>query len=299
MFLTIFSIILVVAAYVGIVVLNTKIDEYNKKIDGRKYGYEGKEKIDVKVSKWYSLIPLVLILFAVISIVPTGVVGVKTAWGKVTGSVSEGLVFKAPWESVYQISTKVQKVNRSEMEGSTKDLQMISGINVDINYQVEPEKVVDLYSRVGVDFADVVIAPAVTQSVKSQIAQYDAEKLANSRGEVADSMTTSLNEALNGYGIKVVSVALNNFDFSKEYSDAIESKAVALQETQAAQQRLEKAKVEAEQKVVEANAQSEANRLLQSTLNEYVLKEQFIKKWNGALPQVMGSDSIISTDLLK
>lgn len=283
MFIIIISLIMAIAVFFIINYINAEILSENQR----------------KIPKILAVAPLLLIFLATFTIVPTGTVGVKTAWGKVTGSVNEGIVFKAPWENVYQISTKVQKINRQQMEGSTKDLQMISGIDVDINYQVLADKAIDLYSRVGTEFADIVIAPAITQSIKSQIAQFNAEELANARGQVAESMSKQLNEVLGEYGIQVVSVSLNNFDFSAEYNAAIESKAVALQETQAAQQRLEKARVEAEQKVVEAKAQAEANDLLQRSLNEQVLREEFIKKWNGELPKVMGSDSIVSTDLIK
>ena len=58
-----------------------------------------------------------------------------------------------------------------------------------------------------------------------------------------------------------------------------------------AEQNLEKAKLDAEKKLVEANAEKQANELKNQTLTDQVLQEKLIEKWNGSLPSYYGGES--------
>ena len=61
-----------------------------------------------------------------------------------------------------------------------------------------------------------------------------------------------------------------------------------IQKAQKAQNELAVVKAEAEKKVVAAQAEAEANKLRTQALTPLILKQQWIDKWNGALP-VYGS----------
>ena len=52
-----------------------------------------------------------------------------------------------------------------------------------------------------------------------------------------------------------------------------------------------KAKLDAEKKLVEANAEKQANELKNQTLTDQVLQEKLIEKWNGSLPSYYGGES--------
>ena len=49
--------------------------------------------------------------------------------------------------------------------------------------------------------------------------------------------------------------------------------------------------------ISEAEAKAEANRILSASLTDEVLTQQYYDKWNGELPQVMGSDSGVIVDI--
>ena len=42
-----------------------------------------------------------------------------------------------------------------------------------------------------------------------------------------------------------------------------------------------------------AQAEADANRLLEESLTDRVLKNRFYEKWDGALPKVMGESSVL------
>ena len=57
-----------------------------------------------------------------------------------------------------------------------------------------------------------------------------------------------------------------------------------------AKQNKEKAKTEAETKLIKAQGDAKANAVKTKALTDKVLLEQWISKWNGILPLVSGSE---------
>ena len=101
-----------------------------------------------------------------------------------------------------------------------------------------------------------------------------------------------LQNKVSKYGIVIDNFNITNLSFSQEYTKAIEDKQVA-------EQNLEKAKLEAEKKVVEAEATRKANELLSQTLTEKTLAEKFIEKWDGKLPSTYAGDDVLKMFNLK
>ena len=107
-----------------------------------------------------------------------------------------------------------------------------------------------------------------------------------------------LNEKLNSSGLYVTDVNIINFDFSEAFITAIEEKQVAQQKLLKAetekQTAITNAEAKAESKKIQAEAEAEANKKIKASLNDDVLKAKFYEKWNGELPQAMGSESVIT-----
>lgn len=265
-------------------------------------GYDQEEgKIKIRPRMLFGLSGLLIILFGCFSIIQTGEIGVKTRFGKIVGSTTnEGMVFKTPIDKIERINIKVQKYeNKDLLNTSTKDMQIVNNIKVSINYQIDGTKVVDLYKKVGTNYKNTILEPAIQETIKGVISKYTSEELVTKRSEISLDINNTLNERIKIYGINSVSVAINNFDFSEAYNQAIEQKAVAEQNVLKAQQELEQAKVEAEKKVVEAEATNKANELLKQNVTDEVLMKQFIEKWDGKLPTTYAGDDILKMFNLK
>lgn len=250
----------------------------------------------------FSLLGLILIVFGCFSTIKTGEIGIKTKFGKIISTTSnEGIVWKSPLEKIQKINIKVQKYeNETSYETSTKDMQVVNNIKVTINYRVDGENAINLYKQVGINYREVILEPSIEETIKAVISQYTAEEVVTKRSEVALNMNDTLNTKLNNYGIASVSVAINNFDFSEAYNQAIENKAVAEQEVETSKNQLEKAKVEAETKKVKAQGESDANAILEKSLTKEILIQQYIEKWDGSLPLVSSDGNIIDiSELLK
>lgn len=219
MFLIILSIILVVVT-AGLLGINTEA-----------------EKWEFKPRMIISLLWLIIILFGCFSTIKTGEIGIKTRFGKIVGSTTnEGIIFKSPIEKIEKINIKVQKYeNKDALSTSTKDMQIVNNIKVSINYQIDGTNVVELYKKVGINYSDTILEPAIQETIKGVISKYTSEELVTKRSEISLDINNTLNERIKNYGINSVSVAINNFDFSEAYNQAIEQKAVAEQNVLKAQ----------------------------------------------------------------
>ena len=250
----------------------------------------------------FGLFGLTLILFGCFSTIKTGEIGIKTKFGKIINTTkNEGIVWKSPLEKIEKIDIKVQKYeNENALDTSTKDMQVVNNIKVSVNYKIDGEKAIDLYKKVGMSYQTIILEPSIQETIKGVISKYTSEELVTKRSEISLDINNVLNDKLQQYGINSVSVAINNFDFSEAYNQAIEKKAVAEQEVETSKNQLEKAKVDAETKKVKAQGDAEANALLEKSLTKEILIEKWIEKWNGETPKVSSNGSMIDiSELLK
>lgn len=229
---------------------------------------------------------LLITIFSSFKTIKSGEIGLKTRFGKITDtSLKEGINFKVPYiEKITKINIKVQKAEM-DVETSTKDMQIVNS-SIAVNYRISVEKAPSLYREVGNEYEDTILIPAIKESFKSAIAKYNAEEITVNRSEVSQSCLQAIQEKVSKYGIVVEDFNLTDFSFSQEYTNSIEQKQVA-------EQNLEKAKLEAEKKIVEAEATNKANELLKQNTTDEVLMKLFIEKWNGELPTTMLGDETI------
>lgn len=248
----------------------------------------------MKIKKYIIAGVVVLVLLVLVSqsfsIVSAGHTGVVVTMGAVNDTVlSEGLQLKVPFaQRVVQIDNRTQKVE-SEGTASSKDLQIIT-YKVALNYKINNNASAKIYKTVGKDYEQIIIAPAIQESIKAVTAGFTAEELITRRQEVGDQIKESLSEKINPYGLSAEVFNIVNFDFSEEFNKAVEAKQTAQQQALKAEQDLTRIKVEAQQKVEQAKAEAESIKLIQETLATAPQYIEYIKwsKWDGQLPTVMG-----------
>ena len=242
----------------------------------------------------YGLIVFFVLLTIVSSFqtIESGEVGLKVRFGKIVdSSLNEGLNLKIPYiEQIQKVNIKVQK-SEIRVESSTKDMQTID-TTIAVNYRVDSKKASNLYRTVGNSYEVTVLEPAIKESIKSAIAQYNVEEITTKRSEVSKKCLEALQSKVEKYGIVVEDFNLTDFNFSAEYTKAIEEKQVA-------EQKLQKAKLEAEAKVIEAEATKKANDLMKQSLTKELIEKQMIEKWDGKLPTTYAGDNVMGMFNLK
>lgn len=242
---------------------------------------------------------LIITFFNSFKTIPTGFIGVKTRFGQVQDTMlNEGLNLKIPFiEKIVLMDCRTQKTEYT-MEASSKDLQKISNYKIAINYNITKDTANQLYKSVGVDYKNIIVEPAIQSVMKDSVANFTAEELITKRSEVAQFALDRLTEKFQNSDITLTGLDILDLSFSEEFDTAVEQKQIVEQETQKAQYELEKARVENQKKIENAQADAEvmAAQNAQITDNYLRLKEienqkAMIEKWNGQLPTTMtGSD---------
>ncbi len=258
------------------------------------------EVFDIKMRQDFSKLPrLIMTIVAVglvlivvsssFQVVGAGERGVL--FSKLSGvkdvNLGEGLHFKMPFlEEIIPIDVKVQK-SQTDARAASKDLQNVSS-TIAVNFHIDPSRAQKVYQEIGLSFKERVIDPAVQEAVKSVTAHFTAEELITRRPEVKDAIKVSLAERLKQFNILVDEFSIVNFDFSHEFNAAIEAKQTAEQSALKARRDLDRIKIEAEQRITQARAEAEGQRLQRETLTPILLQLRAIEKWDGKLPQVSG-----------
>ncbi len=241
----------------------------------------------------------VIVLANCFTIVGAGHTGVVVTLGKVNdGVLQEGLHVKAPFiQNVVKIDNRIVKLE-VDTEAFSKDLQTVA-TTLAINYRVDTSKSYSIYKNIGANYESVLVIPAVNEVLKATTARYTAEESVTNRSLISDGLIKGLNEKLNNIGLFVTDVNIINFDFSEAFINAIEEKQVAQQKLLKAetekQTAITNAEAAAETTRIKAEAEADANNKIKASLNEDIIRAKFYEKWDGKLPQAMGSDSVITS----
>ncbi|MDR1465602.1 MAG: prohibitin family protein [Oscillospiraceae bacterium] len=266
-----------------------------------------------QIRKWIVLgvaaLAALIVLASTFTVVPAGHTGVVVTMGKVSTKVmQEGMHIKVPFiQQVEKISNKIQVIEVAAAAVS-KDIQQVNS-TIAVNYRVGLQSSANIYKNIGPAYSDVVLMPAIQESMKSVTARYTAEELIAKRSQVGQEIKETLSGRMEDYGIEIDKFNIVNFEFSQEFNNAIEAKQVAEQNLIKTKTEQEQAIViaeaeakkqviaaEAEAKAITAKAESQAaaNRLLTQSLSDVLVEYQKVQKWDGKLPQATGATPILN-----
>jgi len=227
-------------------------------------------------SGWFGVIAAGAIgFFAVmrsIAVVPAGNVGVKDLFGKVDEfTYNPGLHIINPLASMKNFSTKTQNLS-VEVEVPSKEGLTIH-LKVSALYKVNPEKAKEIYTTIGLNYEEIILHPLFGSIIRQVTSNYEAKDLYTSSARLLmhKDLTTQLAEVLKERGIIVEDTPLREITLPPKLTFAIEEKLKAEQESQRMQFVLEREKLEAERKGIEAGGIASFQRIVTEGISEQLL----------------------------
>ena len=244
--------------------------------------------------------------------VQTGYTGIVTTFGRVEDVTLEaGLHFKSPFQRIISMDNREQK-STFNTEAFSSDIQQVQ-ITGSINYAINKKTAMNLFKEVGTDYFNKLVYPRMLEITKGVFSKYTAENLVANRQKLSESIREGLDNELDEYGINVISVSIENLDFTDAFTDAVEAKQVAAQKklqaeieqnqmTMETQQQAERKRINAEAEAnvakinadadayalqVRSEAEAEANKKIAESLTENLIRFNEIKNWDGKLPTYM------------
>ena len=231
--------------------------------------------------------------------------------------LNQGLKLISPLKKVsqYSIATEQAYLSRDSKEGSpTDDSFMIptsdgKTVNVDLefSYHFDAERLPDTFSRFkgqsGKDIENTFIRGKIkawTSEVSSKFSVIDI--YGEKRAEINTAVLSHVKEKFHEYGIIIDSVNFSRIELDEQTEAAIQERINKQQELETAKIEAQKAEIEANRKVIEAQGEAdskviraqgeaEANKILAEDLNDEILQKMYLEKWDGILPKVT-SDNI-------
>ena len=261
------------------------------------------------------VLALVLVGTLCTATVQTGYTGIVTTFGKVENMTLEaGLHLKSPFQQIISMDNREQKTTFTT-EAFSSDIQQVN-ITGSINYAINKSTAMNLFKEVGTDYFNKLVYPRMLEITKGVFSKYTAENLVANRQKLSESIRDGLSEELQSYGINVISLSIENIDFTDAFTDAVEAKQVAAQRklqaeieqaqmTMETQQQAERQRINAEAAAnvakinadadayamkVRSEAEAEANKMIAESLTENLIRANEIKAWDGKLPVYMAGE---------
>lgn len=251
---------------------------------------EGTPKVGKMVRYFLTTMAVLIVLFGSFGTVGAGERGVKTRLGAVVGVVQSGLYFKFPLiEKVTIMDVHTQSMIATKdapLSAASNDLQDTK-LAVVVNYHIEPGTVANIYQQYGDadTYYTTIVDPLIIATVKATASQYTAADQIQKRLGMSAKALAALQAAFEGKNVVIEKADITNIAFSDSFTQSIEAKVTAVQNAEAAKNKLEQIKFEAQQTVETAKAQAEAIKIQAQAINsqggaDYVALQK-IKAWDG------------------
>ncbi len=195
---------------------------------------------------------IVILLFASVTRVGTGHVGVLTLFGRVTNeTLGEGIHLINPMKTNNELSIQTQTLKESASVPSSEGLMM--ALDTSLIYHLNPDRAAEVFQRIGGDYENIVVEPTLRSAIRESTASHTANALYTGEREmVAKQIFEQVNESLAKRGITVENVLLRDIQLPATLKASIEAKQQAEQEALAMNFRLQKETQEAQRKRIEA-----------------------------------------------
>ena len=242
-------------------------------------------------------------------IVHPGQSAVMVRLGKIVGVYESGLHWKIPIvDKPIFYSTRLLTYETSDnpdesyadytdypVDTSTKDGQPIH-IKYTVRFRVDPTKLASIYSNLGDEerIVERIIKTDSRINVRVLAREFEAQDLYSGNvlefeKRVADVLKQNFAEK----GIILDYFGVRGIEFSKDYVQAVEQKQIEKEKILTEKYKAEQELYRKQAKITQAQADAEAQRLLQKSLTKPVLERMWIEKWDGHLPTVASDKGLI------
>lgn len=246
-----------------------------------------------------SLVWLILIVFGCFTNIGANRVGIvynPLKGGIQSYTLTQGYKTKSPFTKIYKINTEVEELTFSNISVQTSDSQYVNTI-IKAQVKIDSNKAFEYFSKYrdkSLEDISSLLSATIQKQLESITIQYNImELLGTKRDEIVNKSLELIKAELSKDGIEVLRITLVDTDAGDAVEKAIANEAVAKKEAETAEYKKQKAQLEGEAKVIEAQKEKEANELISRTLTKELLTEKFIEKWNGELPKVSSGDTLL------
>lgn len=258
------------------------------------------------------LMAIAIIGFTSCTTIDSGSVGVKfykwssdeTEKGGVKGTC-KGFVFYNPFsQDIYEYPTFVQRRSYEPFQVNAKDAAIFE-MTPTLAYRLNPDMIEQIFVKYRKPINEIeegYIRTCIYEAYRTCGNTYTSDYLMSNRGEFESEVRKRLEKSLMEEGF-IVEEFTTQIVPPKSLVQAIDQKNAAIQNALRAENQVKEA--EANAKIVVAKAEGEAkalkikgdgeayyNRVVSASLNDLLVRQNAVEKWNGALPTYSGGGAV-------
>jgi regulator of protease activity HflC (stomatin/prohibitin superfamily) len=274
------------------------------------------KSIMIRPKHWFSFLfvaGLVLCMNASCTVVDSGEIGIKfhkwssneQDYGGVEGTCKGWVFYNPITTSVFTYPTYIQRKNYEAFNVNAKDASVFS-MDPTIAYRINPEKACDIFTkyRKGIeDLENGYIRTCIYEAYRTCANQYTSDSLMSNRANFESDVRRRLENSLMAEGF-IVEEFTSQITPPTSLAQMINEKNAAVQSALKAENKVKEAEAEAKIKIAEARGAAEAmqikadaeayyNRTIAASLSPLIVQEDWIEKWNGTVPQVVGGQNMM------
>lgn len=194
-------------------------------------------------------------------------IGVKNRFGQIIGTMQPGMQWTGVFVHVEQYDLRTKQMTVEMMDGAQtavdKDGQTVKA-RIQVNYRLNPENVIDAYSKVGPynTMPGILnIEGIIREGFKTASSQYKSKEIWQKRGEVKEKAIEIISHNFPTNYFILENIIISDLDFNPAFIAAIELQKTNEELSIAKQKEVEIAKQEALRVEEEARGQAEKTKL--------------------------------------
>lgn len=241
------------------------------------------------------------------TVVDNSEVGIKfnkfsmTDQGKLEATNVHGYIFYNPFTTnVFTYPTFVQRVDYPAFSVTTKDAAIFS-MDPLLAYQIDRTKATDIFTKYRKSLKEIeagYMKTCIWDAYRITANKYTADELMASRAQFEDEVRYMLDKNLGAEGFDIQEFT-SQIDPPQSLRETINAKLQAIQNALKSENQVKEAEAKAKIAVAEAEGEAKAlkikadgeayyNRTVAASLNELLVRQYALEKWNGELPTYNG-----------
>lgn len=201
-------------------------------------------------------------------------------------SLVSGRVWYNPFTAdVFEYPVFVQTVDYDPFTVNAKDGSIFE-VDPVLSYHIIRGKAPEIFRKYRKDIEEItagVLRNYVKDAFKNVFNNYTTDDILSKRQQFDNQVTLLLKSELEKEGFEVEQITFG-LKYPASITAAIDAKNKAVQQATQARNELVKDSIEAQRKLIIAEADKKANELRQQSLTPLLIQQQFIEKWDGHTP---------------
>ena len=153
-------------------------------------------------------------------------------------------------------------------------------INIELSYRYSPvpNKIGFLHDEIGTDYKGRIIQPEIRSATREVIGQYNPEELYSTKREAIQmEIYNKTKKSIAEKYIELDAILIRSVTLPENLKNAIEKKLEEEQLSLQYQYKIDRERQEAERRIIEAQAKADANKILNASLTDKILRDKGIE----------------------